>query len=226
MGAVNLKLDWCSPQAARFACEKWHYSGTYPVTKTARVGVWEDGAFIGAIIFSCGAGASCDGSRYGLAKTFEVAELQRVALRAHKSPVTRMIAIAIRMIRKRYPRLKMLISFADPGEGHHGGIYQGGGWLYCGRTAPNTELLLEDGRWVHSRTTGNQWGAKSLAGRLQVKDKRTTPGKHRYVLPLCDEVRRRIVSMPYPKRAGSADSGTPGLQPVGGGATPTPALSE
>ena len=225
LDAVNLKLDWCSPQAARFACEKWHYSGTYPVTKTARIGVWEDGVFIGAIVFSCGSGSACNGTKYGLAKMFEVAELQRVALRKHKSSVTKMLAIAIRMIRAKYPGLRMLISFADPGKGHHGGIYQGGGWLYCGRSAAVKELLLSDGRWVHLRSTGKQWGAKRLAGRLQVISKRKTPGKHRYVFPLCDEVRKRIIPLPYPKRAGSADSGTTCNQHGGGGATPTPALT-
>lgn len=33
-----------------------------------------------------------------------------------------------------------------------------------------------------------------------------------------------VLSKPYNKRAGSADSGTPGDQPGGGGATPTSAL--
>lgn len=43
-----------------------------------------------------------------------------------------------------------------------------------------------------------------------------------------DEMRKKIEPLrkPYPKRAGSADSGTAGLQPVGGGANPTPALSQ
>lgn len=56
--------------------------------------------------------------------------------------------------------------------------------------------------------------------------KRLTPGKHRYLMPLDDEMRAKIAPLarPYPKRAGSADSGTLANHAGGGGATPTPAL--
>jgi hypothetical protein len=54
-----------------------------------------------------------------------------------------------------------------------------------------------------------------------------TKGKNKYLMPLDGEMRSRVEKMrqPYPKRAGSAGSGTPGIQPGRGGATPTPALS-
>jgi hypothetical protein len=53
------------------------------------------------------------------------------------------------------------------------------------------------------------------------------PGKHRYLMPLDDEMRGRIMSLarPYPKRVESAASGTTDLQSVRGGANPTSTLS-
>jgi hypothetical protein len=53
----GLYLDWCSHEAAKFAVEHWHYSKVIPKSKLAKIGVWEDGTFIGAIIFGVGATA-------------------------------------------------------------------------------------------------------------------------------------------------------------------------
>ena len=33
MNKADLKLDWCSYQAAKWAVEHWHYSKTMPVAK-------------------------------------------------------------------------------------------------------------------------------------------------------------------------------------------------
>ena len=44
---VELKLDWCSYEAAKYACEHWHYSKCMPVGKTVKIGVWENKKYIG-----------------------------------------------------------------------------------------------------------------------------------------------------------------------------------
>ena len=117
----ELRLDWCSHEAAKYAVEKWHYSRTMPKSKLAKIGVWESKAFVGCVIFGVGATRQLVAS-YGL-RPEEGCELVRVAMANHLSPVTRVIAIALRMIRKEFPGLKMVVSFADPDQGHHGGIY-------------------------------------------------------------------------------------------------------
>ena len=50
----ELKLDWCTHAAAKYAVEKWHYSKRLPstFTKLNKVGAWENGTFIGAVVFS------------------------------------------------------------------------------------------------------------------------------------------------------------------------------
>ena len=224
-GRPELRVDFCSAAAARYACETWHYSGTYPVAKSVRIGVWEGGDFKGAVVFTVGSGDACTGVAYGLGP-FQMAELQRVAFRSHATPVSRILAIATRILQKRCPGLRLLVSFADPSEGHHGGIYQAGGWVYVGVSASVRESLLADGRWVHARTIGKQWGVKSKAGRTHVVESRIRQGKHRYLFPLDPTIADRIRAMakPYPKRAGSAAGGTPVVHTGGGGSTPTPAL--
>lgn len=43
---TDLKLDFCSYQAAKFACENFHYSKSTPAGKIIKIGVWENERFI------------------------------------------------------------------------------------------------------------------------------------------------------------------------------------
>src|SRR2546426_2553019 len=223
----ELKLDWCGHDAAEYACQKWHYSQTVPKAKRVYIGVWEDRRFIGVVIFSTGSGAATDGTKYGLAHQFEIAELQRVALaHDHRSPVTKILSVAIRMIQKKCSGLRALISFADPSEGHHGGIYQGGNWIYTGLSPDTTYFELSDGRWVHRRVVGRQFGRFEKAAGLKTGKTKTMPGKYRYLMPLDAEMRRRIEPLrkPYPKRASEVKDDTAGDHSAEGGETPTRTL--
>ncbi|MEO1370700.1 MAG: protein Mom, partial [Acidobacteriota bacterium] len=51
----NLRLDFCSHQAAKHAVLRWHYSRAMPAAKLVRIGVWEDGRFSGVILYGSGA---------------------------------------------------------------------------------------------------------------------------------------------------------------------------
>jgi hypothetical protein len=220
----ELRLDWCSHAAAKYACETWHYSGTMPVSKSVKVGVWEGGQFAGAVIFAWGANPNI-GKPYGL-PMLETAELSRVALRAHATPVSRILAIAQKMFAKQSPGVRLLVSYADTAQGHHGGIYQASGWIYAGTTSPKTDFMLRGQKLQRRSYTGRNFGA----GRLSVPAaavKVDSPCKHRYLMPLDDDMRAKIAPLakPYPKRAGSSASGTSPDQGGRGGATPTPALS-
>lgn len=140
----TLRLDWCSHQAAKYAVEHWHYSRTMPAGKNVYVGAWESAKFIGAVIFGMGSGNATNGTRFGLVRTGQMAELTRVALTEHKTPVSRIVAISLRMLRSQSPGLRLVISMADPKQGHHGGIYQAGGWVYTGTTKPDVQYFSLD----------------------------------------------------------------------------------
>jgi hypothetical protein len=165
------------------------------------------------------------GVPYGL-NLFECCELVRVALCQHVTPVSRIVALSLRFLKKQSPGIRLIVSFADPTAGHHGGIYQAGNWLYCGTSAKSFEWRVGDRRLNKRAYTGNNFGSSAA----QLPDdavKHIVPGKHRYLMPLDDAMRLQIEPLrkPYPKRAGSADSGTLGIQPGGSGAIPTSALS-
>jgi len=215
---ADLQLDWCSFEAAKYAVQHWHYSGTMPAGRNVYVGVWESSEFLGAVMFGMGSGNSTNGKRYGLAPSHQMAELVRVALRHHKAPVTRIIAVSLRFLQKQSPNLRLVISMADPRAGHHGGIYQGGNWIYTGTTKPDVQYF-SNGEWVHHRTATARGSAKGLPSK-------PLPPKHRYLMPLDAEMRKQIEPLrkPYPKRAASIDSDAAVLQTAKGGASPTAAL--
>lgn len=221
MSKSELRLAFCSHEAAKYACEKWHYSKCVPKSKISKIGVWENKQFIGVVIFGCGATPDLV-KRYGL-KMQQGCELVRVALTKHQTEVTRIISIAIRIIKKTYPGLRLIVSFSDPEQGHVGGIYQGGGWIYTGTTRPSDEYIL-DGKRYQGRSFRN-----SHKGMEKHPSVRIVKGssKHRYLYPLDTDMRKQIESLrkPYPKKcAGSIASDAPVIQTGEGGSTPAPAL--
>ena len=203
MSKADLKIDWATHAAAKYACENWHYSKTVPVGKTVKIGAWENGDFIGVVMFAWGMNKSL-GSPYGLGMD-ECCELVRVSLKKHESPVSRILSISTKFLKKRSKGIRLVVSFADPEEGHHGGIYQAGGWIYSGTSAPNYEWRISDRRLNKRAYTGSNFGNKKLAVPAGA-EKIQLRGKHRYLMPLDDEMRRKLqpLSRPYPKRVKQA----------------------
>ena len=218
---TNLKIDWATHEAAKYACENFHYTKKIPVNKLVKIGAWEDGKFIGVVIFGMGASAVLH-KQFNLDR-FEVCELVRVALSKHKTPVSRIIAIALKFLRKENPKLKICVSFADPSQGHHGGIYQAGGWIFTGTSQPTVEYFY-NGDWrhvtdVYKRLTGDQ---------IKKLKKQEKQGKYRYIMAFDEEIKKDILkkAKPYPKRASSKDSVASDFQSEEGGAIPTDALQK
>jgi hypothetical protein len=212
MGKVDLRIDWATHAAAKYAVETWHYSRRMPKSKLAKIGAWEDGRFIGVVIFGVGGGNSTRGDQYGLRASGDVCELVRVALTSHNSSVSKIVAISLKFLRRANPNLRLVISFADTMQGHHGGIYQAGNWIYTGLTDGDREFHVK-GEILHPRTIhlrGWRQVESWLRENVDPKSKLVrTPGKHRYLMPLDDEMRARILPLakPYPKRAKQAITG-------------------
>lgn len=206
----ELKITWATYDAAKYACTHWHYSKCLPACDLIKIAVYEDNIFKGVVIFSRGAAKDLL-KPYGLTQ-IQGCELTRIALTNHKTEVSRIVSIALKFLKKHCPGLRLVISFADPTKNHHGGIYQAGNWIYTGMS-PDTRKYFQNGKWKHCRTAGNNQSVKGLLSKV-------TPGKHRYLMPLDDEMKKQIEPLrnPYPKRMTKANSGD---QPESGGAIPT-----
>lgn len=224
----KLLIDWCSYKAAKFACENWHYSKCLPFGKLVKFGVWENSKFIGCILYGRGAAPKL-ASSFGL-KQNQVAELVRIALKNHQAQVSKMISISIKKLRQKFPTLELLISFADPSQGHLGSIYQATNWIYYGISDPagGYEYLV-DGKWLTCRSIGARLGTRvtsKVEKNLNFKQRRKQPRKYRYAYPLSDRVVKLLnkKKKPYPKRAANIDSDVSVDQTEKGGAIPTAAL--
>lgn len=227
----ELRIDWASADAVKYACTHWHYSKSVPVPPLVKVGAWEDGKFIGVVVFSRGATPSLL-SPFGLSQT-EGCELTRIALTKHSNAVSRIVKLAIMFLRKHNPGLRLIVSFADPSEGHHGGIYQAGNWIYSGKSASSTEYVGPDGKRWHARMVKSKgWTVVHGIKRKTLTPEQCTkvekPGKHRYLMPLDAEMKSKILplSKPYPRRHASASSEVAESPSAAGGAAPTRTLND
>ncbi len=215
----HLKIDWATHEAAKYACVNWHYSGCLPIGKLVKVGAWENGKFIGVVLFGRGANKSL-GEPYGCDQT-ESCELVRIALTSHITPVSKIMSLALKWLKKTNEKIKLVVSFADTEVGHHRGIYQATNWIYDGLTNAADEYLYKGKRW-HGRAF-----RKSHGSHLNYMNKglQIVKGaqKHRYLMPLDADIKERILplSKPYPKRVKDQDSEHPSEL---GGETPTHTL--
>ena len=196
-----LKIANCSHEAAKFAVLNWHYSKAMPNGRLIKYGVWEDDNFIGAVVYGRGATPNL-GKPYELSQ-WEICELVRVALTNHKTPVSQIVAETLRQLKANNPGIRLVVSFSDPSEGHKGGIYRAGNWLYTGTSGKSTFFLI-NGRKTHPRTIGSMGGIQNIEWvRKHVDPNAETilnPPKLRYLYPLDKQFRRKVakLALPYP----------------------------
>lgn len=224
MSKADLKIDWATHAAAKHACERWHYSGCLPSSlgKRVAVGAWENGKFIGVVIFGHGANRNI-GVPHGLTIN-ECVELTRIALkRGHSCTVSRIVSLALKMLAKSQPGIRLVVSYADQAQGHHGGIYQAGNWVYVGSMKGNSCLKYKGKKWHPKALWSSYPGIKRSDPAIE---KVPAGDKHKYLMPLDKEMRKRILPLakPYPKRASSDTGDTPDTQSGKGGSIPTDAL--
>jgi len=190
----TLIIKPCTPTAARYAVEKWHYSHTFPAS-IANFGVWEDDIFVGAVVFGVGAGPRAH-KPFGL-KKHEVCELVRVALHTHENPVTRIVSIALRLLKKARPCIRLVVSYADERQGHTGKIYRAGNWLYLGKIVSELRYFL-NGMTLHNRTVYERYGTRNLDLLRENVDSAAhlvnDPPKHKFIYCFDKELQVKFVS--------------------------------
>ena len=126
--------------------------------------------------------------------------------------------------------IKVLISYADNGQKHLGGIYQATNWIYQGLNTdialmPNYGISLSKDpyKWIHSRSVFNNWGSGNLEhlrreiGKEGYKEfwRREEPPKHRYIQILAQDKKEKkdLIKRlkheirPYPKDAREYNKG-------------------
>jgi hypothetical protein len=197
-----MRLEIASSKAIKYACLNFHYAKAVPNVGIAFNVYNQNNEWCGAICYGVGATNNI-ASPYGL-KQGQVIELLRMALNGKQESTTKALAISIKLVAKKNPNVKLLVSYADSEQGHFGTIYQATNWFYTGYSV-DTNLIV-NGKREHRRTLGNRLGTcskeKIESMGFDVKVLKTKP-KWKYVyalekslIPLC-----KSLAKPYPKHA-------------------------
>jgi hypothetical protein len=238
MGAKDLKVAPISQADAATLVKRLHYSGSVVQNSVLHLGVFYDGLLEGVMQF----GPSLDKKRIqGLVADTSwhgFLELNRMAFsdRLPRNSESRALAVAMRIIRKHYPHIDWIISFADGTQCGDGTIYRAAGFLLTGLRPNKTILKLPNGRIVtdltlnvSQKTTGRNagwWkrnGAHPLPGfQLRYIYFLNPAAKERLTVPILpfSAIDAAKARMYRGKRVTGADSGTASFQDAGDGATP------
>ena len=190
---------------AKSVIERYHYSHTYPNQNIA-FGAFYNGELLGVITYGNGPHVvyksipGCDHARHLLV-------LMRLwmADRAPRFMESQAIATTLRLMRR--DRIcRVVISYADPEQGHIGTIYQASNWIYIGNTKETTAFVMSNGAVVHRtemfRTNKGNASLSYLKEKVDpgITLKKCSP-KYRYVYPVQKNLRSSLTSigLPYPK---------------------------
>jgi len=192
---------------------KYHYLGTMP-SHAVPYG-WFAPDMKAIVVFGQASNAHGVAKKFGLEAFPGNMEIIRVAVHpdAPRNSASRCVAAALETFHGD-TGLLWVFSYADTGQGHHGGIYQALGAVYVGVSEARPGYLI-DGEPIHPRTIVSRFGTQGkdvfrlakLAGCELVRIDDLNSAKHTYILPCGPPATRRAIrkaldvhSLPYPKR--------------------------
>ena len=195
-------------RVAKIVLSREHYLHSLPGGTRLALGVFVGAQLLGAI--TLGVGPKNGHRLVDGATPDDVITLSRLWLADELPPnsESRVLGVILRSLR-RHTSLRFVLTYADPGAGHVGTIYQATGWLYTGTSEAMPMLDLGDGIGRHSRSVAHAYGTHSrrhFARHGVSVQLIKQASKHRYLYPLDPSIRHQLTVpvLPYPKReAGS-----------------------
>lgn len=203
-------LKRATPEAVKYACLHFHYAKRVPCSEYSYNVYNANGDWCGCIIFSTGATPNI-AHALGCANG-EVRELVRVALNGKQETTSECVSAAMRQLHKDAPFVKMLVSYADPEQGHYGTIYQATNWIYLGTTEDVSHTSKESYFIIHGKKMHPK-SVHSMGWKQQVEWLRAnvdpyaegvkTEPKRKYIFVFDKKARREWMNKakPYPKKA-------------------------
>ena len=214
-----MRLEKASYKAIKYACLNFHYAKTIPINTFGYLVFNKNNDWCGVALFGTGASPQI-GKQYNL-KQGQVIEFVRMALNGKQSKTSEVLGMAIRLIKKDLPLVKIIVSYADQEQGHNGIIYQATNWYYLGEV--KSPPIIEG---KHNKSMGGSIGAaRKILGREPIVY--FPKPKHKYIypldktlIPLC-----KSLSKPYPKNAQEVNKDKHDASSIEiGGSSPTLAL--
>ena len=228
--------------------KKHHYSGKVTQNSQLHLGAFYGGILHGVMSF----GPSID-KRKTVAimrdtKFNDYLELNRMAFDDYlpKNSESRSIAIAMKIIKKNYPTIEWIISFADATQCGDGAIYRASGFVLTQINKNKQMMLMPDGSIIARKTLDDYRDDRGRYGSALARDKGATylegfqlryiyfldkTAKDRLTVPIIpfSAIDKTGAGMYLGKKKSCAGSETvtrPAIQQGEGGSIPTPALIE
>jgi hypothetical protein len=232
---TRIFLREVSKSTAKDMIVKYHYSHKWTLCRIA-YGIYyrtdvkadffdaNDEKLIGVAVYGQPVGRSAAASISKIVPIHQVFELTRLFIHDGygKNIESYCVSQSLKMVKRDFPQLQAIISYADGEQGHKGIIYQASGFCYQGNSSlalmPNhsVSLLPPPYHWIHSRTISSNYGShnvehlKKKIGKTFWRKKESS--KHRYVYLLGNKIeKKRILAnlkhpfLPYPKTAHHSD---------------------
>lgn len=241
--AKDILVEPISSTAANVLVRRIHYSGKVVNNSQLHLGVFLNGNCEGVMQF----GPSMDKRRVmGMVRDTKwngFLELNRMAFsdKLPRNSESRAIGVAMRLIRKNYPHIEWVVSYADGTQCGDGTIYRASGFVLTGIKENKSIIRLPDGSVACKITYNKGKHILQTAGAARAPEGSTYLAgfQLRYIYFLNPAARERLTVpiVPFAKidelgagmylgkrRAGSSDNAAPGFHPGEGGASPTPAL--
>lgn len=224
-----MRLEIASAKAIKFACINFHYAKAVPGCSVGFSVFNDKNEWCGVVLYGFGANHNI-ASQYKL-KQGQVLELVRMALNGKQRHTSKCMAISLKMIAKKMPLVKMIVSYADMDQDHFGTIYQATNWYYTGQCNENTRTgFIINGKKMHNKSLHNLGKKQNIAGAKEIDSNAVeyiSKGKRKYIYPLCKSLVPLCKSLakPYPKKAPEVHVVECPVSDGGaGGSNPTPAL--
>lgn len=187
-----LKDDWkirrIDHKTAASWVVRWHYSRRMPTGKNVNFGAYDpDGQLYAVIVF--GTGVNPYQAKYlGVDSVVELKRMCRREPRRDDFYLSRFIRQALRLYCIEQGKPGAVVAFADPAEGHSGGVYKATGFQLHGMTNAEWHLVDADGQARHRRYAyrfAKRHGISAAEARERLGVRRAqTPAKYRWVLKL------------------------------------------
>lgn len=209
-----------SSQDAAALVKRVHYSGKIVMNSQLHLGAFLGGKLEGVMSF----GASMDKRRIvGLVrdtKFNDFLELNRMAFtdRLPHNSESRALSVAMRIIRKQYPNIEWVVSFADGTQCGDGTIYRASGFVLVHINKNKTLLRMPDGSIVADKTLGDKPGPKGMHGASYARSQGATPLagfqlKYVYFLNPAARARLTVPEVPFAAIAAAGAKMYKGIKP-------------
>lgn len=168
MSAKEIRLKFINSKSANEICKRFHYSKKVAAISQIHIGVFYKGICDGVLQF----GPPIDRKNLvGLVDGVPIndfLELNRMAFsdRLPRNSESRALAVSVKMIKKHYPSIKWIVTFADGTQCGDGTIYRAAGFLLSNIKKNSTIHILRNGEIAakHGTSRKNFRGSRKLEG--------------------------------------------------------------